>query len=668
MQRLAVSHHIEATFRVLVTASVVATYLLIVVGGLVRASESGLGCPDWPLCHGQAIPLAQLRGATLIEFSHRLITTLVSLLVVATAIVSWRYYRRETQIFRPSVLALGLLAVQIILGGVAVLLELPPTVVGIHLANALLLFACLIAAALYVVKPWPAENITSAATDRLPRLAVAAVVGTFILIVSGTVVAGAEAEDACLTWPLCNGRLLPIGNDLALLNMIHRYIAGAVGLHILYTLVQAWRTRRTIRAVAVATWATGLLLVAQVAIGAVNVVLDFPVATNVLHLATAAALWAAVVAFTILIKETRPTPIPLAAGHQAGTAAPVRSQTSLSAYTEARRDAPLSAHDALPRAQSGVAVALAPTILPLQLTAPARTGSHSLREAAKAYLLLTKPWIVALLLATTLGAMLLSQAGIPELRIVFLTLIGGWLAASGSGSLNSYIDRDIDKQMARTARRPLPSGQLTSRQALIFGTILTILGIATLALFVNLLSAALALIGSLYYVVVYTLILKRSTPQSVVIGGVAGALPPLVGWTAVTGRLDALALVLALVIFLWTPPHTWALVLMVSKDYERVGVPMLPVAYGLAETRRQIVFYSLLLFGVALLPYLLHDLSIVYLLLALLLNLRFAYLAVKLWHDQTKATARRLYRYSTIYLALMFLVMVIDHAVLLPHL
>ena len=206
-----------------------------------------------------------------------------------------------------------------------------------------------------------------------------------------------------------------------------------------------------------------------------------------------------------------------------------------------------------------------------------------MREVAGFYFLLTKPWIVALLLTTMLCGMLMAQAGIPPLRLLFFTFLGGWLAASGSSALNSYIDRDIDRLMGRTSRRPLPSGQIDPQHALLFGLTLVILGPLVMAVFVNTLSAALSLVGAVYYVVVYTLFLKRSTPQSVVIGGVAGALPPLIGWVAVTGQVAVLPILLVLIIFLWTPPHTWALVLMVTKDYERVGVPMLPIAKGGAD-------------------------------------------------------------------------------------
>lgn len=280
------------------------------------------------------------------------------------------------------------------------------------------------------------------------------------------------------------------------------------------------------------------------------------------------------------------------------------------------------------------------------------------------YILLSKPWIVGLLLTTTLAAMLVAARGLPDPSIIFFTLLGGALTSAGSSALNSYIDRDIDPTMGRTSRRPIPTGKISARNALIFGWVTCVLGVLALAVFVNVLSAALALAGIVYYVGLYTLILKRRTPQNVVIGGVAGAIPPLVGWAAVTNQVNLLAVYLFLIIFYWTPPHTWALMLMVTKDYQKVKVPMMPVAMGEPETRRQIVLYSLLMVAITLIPFSIRDLGWLYLAAALLLGGWFIYLAVKIMRDGSKATARRLYIYSNAYLALLFLAMVIDQSVL----
>ncbi len=287
---------------------------------------------------------------------------------------------------------------------------------------------------------------------------------------------------------------------------------------------------------------------------------------------------------------------------------------------------------------------------------------HHLSETIGNYILLTKPWIIALLLATTLGAMFVAQHGVPDLGLIVLTLLGGGMTAAGASAMNSYVDRDIDPQMGRTSRRPIPAGKISPRDALVFALVLCAGGVLILAVWVNWLSALLAFAGIVYYVGIYTMLLKRSTPQNIVIGGAAGAIPPLVGWAAVTGQLNLLAVYLFLIIFYWTPPHSWALMLMVKKDYERVRVPMMPVARGESETRRQIVLYSLLMVAITLVPFSLRDMGLLYFITALTLGSWFVYLSIRLLRDQSKRTARRLYYYSNAYLALLFLAMVIDHS------
>jgi protoheme IX farnesyltransferase len=634
-------------FRWIVLATAIATYALVIVGGIVRVSGSGLGCPDWPLCQGHVIP--QLQGATLIEFSHRVTTTLVTILLLSSALLAWRGYRQDKWIFRPALLAVALLVLQIVLGGITVLLELPPAIVGIHLGNALILFACVITAAMFAWHPWtPRVGIRdirppSGAHDPMPRLALASAVGTFILILSGTVVTGTTAGYSCTTWPLCGEQLIPTGGILPIIAIVHRYIAGAIGLFILGTLVYTWRARRNNRALMTSSILAGVLFVFQVAVGAINVFLAYPVATGILHLASAAAVWASMVVFTIVAYQTSET---AHAGHESKSAAPDKPQASTGQEAASQRS---------------FATSMSPTAVALTAAANAN-GSATVRLVGN-FFILTKPLIVALLLSTTLGAMLVAARGFPPLNLLFFTLLGGALTAGGSSALNSYIDRDIDPEMGRTSQRPIPLGKITPRQALIFGLTACATGVLVLLVMVNWLAALLSFAGILYYVGFYTIILKRTTPQNIVIGGLAGAIPPLVGWAAVTGQLNLLAIYLCLIIFYWTPPHTWSLMLMVTKDYSRVRVPMLPVARGEPETRRQIVLYSFLLVAITLIPFSLQDLGGVYLLAALVLGGRFLFLAFKLLRDQSKATARRLYMYSNAYLALLFLAMVLDQSI-----
>ncbi|MBZ0301736.1 MAG: heme o synthase [Anaerolineae bacterium] len=284
-----------------------------------------------------------------------------------------------------------------------------------------------------------------------------------------------------------------------------------------------------------------------------------------------------------------------------------------------------------------------------------------LAATVRAYLELTKTKIVLLLLFTTLTAMVIAAAGVPPISILIPTLIGGMLAPAGSGAINQYLDRDLDARMARTARRPIPSGRIAPINALLYGILLVTTGVLILGLWVNWLAAGLALAGALYYVVLYTLVLKRNTAVNIVIGGGAGAIPVLVGWAAVTGSLSVAAWLLFLIVFYWTPPHSWALAILVNTDYARAGVPMMPVARGLKTTYRQILLYSVLLLLVSLTPALVDSmLGPLYVIAATVLGLGLIWMSIRLMRISTKAIARTTYKYSTFYLAILFLVMILD--------
>jgi protoheme IX farnesyltransferase len=280
------------------------------------------------------------------------------------------------------------------------------------------------------------------------------------------------------------------------------------------------------------------------------------------------------------------------------------------------------------------------------------------RQVLADYLELTKPKVQSLLLLTTVASM--EIAGSPSLWLVVATCIGGYLSAGGAGAVNHWFDRDIDARMKRTANRPIPAGRVAPAAALWFGIVLAALSFAWLSVTVNVLAAALALGGFLGYVFVYTVWLKRRTPQNIVIGGAAGAVPPLVGWAAVTGGLDLTAFYLFAIVFFWTPPHFWALSLLMKDDYARVGVPMLPVVRGEEETRRQILLYTVLLFVLSFLPACAGLFGPVYHVFAWLLNLAFIGLAVVLYRRADRRWALRTYLFSLAYLAALFAVMVVD--------
>ena len=279
------------------------------------------------------------------------------------------------------------------------------------------------------------------------------------------------------------------------------------------------------------------------------------------------------------------------------------------------------------------------------------------------YFDLTKPRIIALLLVTTLAAMIMAARGLPPLGLTLLTLLAGAFAAGSAGAFNCVIDRDIDRVMRRTMMRPLAAGRVEPAHALLFASALGGASFAIFYLLVNPLAAWLSLTGNLFYVVVYTLWLKRRTTLNIVIGGAAGAVPPLVGWAAVTHTIGAPALALFALVFLWTPPHFWALSLMTNVDYDKAGIPMLPNVRGIAHTKREIMIYSLVLVGVSLAFFPLHVLGPCYGGCALILGAVFLWDAWKIGGDPTKRYARILFKYSLLYLALMCAAMVADRVI-----
>jgi protoheme IX farnesyltransferase len=290
--------------------------------------------------------------------------------------------------------------------------------------------------------------------------------------------------------------------------------------------------------------------------------------------------------------------------------------------------------------------------------APTASGKSQIRQVVSDYVDMTKPKVQSLLLFTTITTMYV--AGTPSVGLVLLTCLGGALASGGAGAINHYLDRDIDARMTRTANRPVPSGRVAPGAALAYGIVLGICSFALLASTVNVLAASLALSGLLGYVLVYTLWLKRRTPQNIVIGGAAGAVPPLVAWAAVTGGLDGTALYLFAIVFYWTPPHFWALSLLMKDEYAGAGVPMLPVVRGEAETRWQILLYTILLVAVTLLPFAFGVFDGLYLVAALVLGSAFTLMAMKLHHDADRRSALKVYLFSLAYLALLFAAMVAD--------
>ena len=590
-------------FRVLSVATAVVTYALVVLGGVVRVSGSGLGCPDWPLCHGHLLPPLNLHA--IIEYSHRTTASLTSALVLLTAAVAWLAWRKRRDLVIPATVALGLLIVQVILGAITVRLELPPMIVLAHLATAMALLGAVCVTAVAALTPAPAGAIDRVARRRM----LLAAGGTYLLLISGSLVVGSAASGACNAWPLCGGGFSLTFDGLPAIQLLHRVIAGVIGLLIILSLAAVLARHRRHAAVRATVALTLAALAFQVVVGAAVVTLRLPAALRGLHLALASAVWAGTVILAVIVGRLSPDP-----------ALPQRERE----MDSVRRPA---------------------------------------RDVVLDYVSLAKPRIIPLLLITALGGMMMAERGWPSTGLVVLTLLGGALAAAGAGAINCWIDRDIDGEMLRTRRRPLPDGRIAPAHALLFGIVLGLMAFVLLAFWVNVLAATLAISGLLFYVFVYTLWLKRSTVQNIVIGGAAGAIPPVVGWAAVTHRVDLTAVYLFAIIFLWTPPHFWALALRLRGDYARAKVPMLPVVRGEAAARRQIVAYTLVLVAVTLAIVLTGVLGPIYLVGAALLGAAFIALAVANLLAQRQRWSRILFDYSIAYLGLLFAVMVADRMI-----
>jgi protoheme IX farnesyltransferase len=612
-------------------------YALIVIGGIVRITGSGLGCPDWPTCHGSLIPPLDLH--TDIEYSHRLTASIVSTLTVIFALAIFIWARQRRYVI-PTIIAVVLLIAQVILGGITVLNDLPQNIITAHLGTALAFFAMMIVAAALLRENQPVAGAYRSAR----RFAGFALTGTILvygLLLSGSNVRGNSADLVCPGWPLCGRSDIPSSvMSLVVINLFHRAGATVVGLFLIGLIIYAIRRRREAPRQALLAVLAGVFFIIQSSFGAAIVLLGSASNTdgyNVsqgFHLACATAVWGCLVGMTVLAYRdlpARPQPEPAA-----DAATPEREWV---------------------RGPVGEA---APEAEPVKAPSP-EAGTVKLQ--IKAYVNLLKPHVTVLLLGVTLASMAIAQSGFPAIGLVLATLFGGACAAGSANAINCYCDRDIDQLMSRTSRRSLPSGKVPPRNALIFGLALAVLSFTSLTLFVNLLSALLALSGILFYVFIYTVWLKRTSTQNIVIGGAAGAVPALVGWAAVTNSVGLPAIWLFAIIFYWTPPHFWALALLIKNDYARACIPMLPVVKGDKETKRQILLYTLLLLACTMILFVTRTMGLFYLVSALALGGGFLYIAIRVFRDETKRWARTLFWYSNCYLALLFALMVIDRVI-----
>lgn len=620
-------------FQKLAATSVALTLLLVTIGVVVRATGSGMGCPDWPLCHGQLIPPLDDPKAW-IEWVHRTVAALIGFVVLGLAFVAFRDHRDRPSLLWPSLGVVGLVVFQAWLGRETVRLNNSGESVTAHLAAAMALVGLLVF--ILVRSFYPARIGGRGGSQRFTLVAALGAVTVFALLLFGSHVTATSQWYVFPDWPLMNGALFPPLTEGTSAHVLHRWIAIVVGLIVAAMAVIAWRTQRDNRPVLRLALVAGLLFPIQAVIGGLQILTGLSGWTQTLHVALGALIWATLAALVFV-------------SYYEARVAPARGPSGAPGSTESDGGAAGDEEGALPR-----------------------TRSDSLR----AYIALTKPRIIELLLVTTVPAMVLATRAAPGIQVghwawlTVWTLIGGTLAAGSANAINCYLDRDIDELMARTRRRPLPAHQVDPERAVVFGLALGVVSFVVLAWFVNLLSAFLALLAIAFYVVVYTIVMKRTTPQNIVIGGAAGALPPVIGWAAVTGNVGVPALVLFALVFYWTPPHFWALSLRIRKDYAAAGVPMLPVVRGIAETTRQIGLYTVLMVAISLVLWAVARMGWIYLGAAVVLGAIFLRQAWALWRqgaseEASTAGAIRLYKYSISYLTLLFAAIAVDSLVVI---
>ena len=607
-------------FQKLAATTLGTAILLVTIGVIVRATDSGLGCPDWPLCHGQLLPPLDDPKAW-IEWIHRTVAAIIGFEILGLAVLAWVDHRDRGSLLWPTLAAVVLVGFQAWLGRETVRLGNSGESVTAHLAAAMLLVALLVFVT--VRAGFPARVGGWGGSQRFTLLAAFTTLATFALLLFGSHVTATDTALVFPDWPLMNGSLIPPLTELTSAHVLHRWVAAVVGAIVVALAIVAWRTQRDEPAIVRLAVGAAVLFAIQVAIGGLQVLTRLSAWTQTLHLALGAVILATLVGLTV---------------------------TSYYAARMVR-----TGGQRAPETGTGV---------------PRTTG-----DRIRAYVALTKPRIIELLLVTTVPAMVLATRWVPGIDWgdwgwkVAWTLIGGTLAAGSANAINCYLDRDIDSLMARTRRRPLPAHQVEPENAVIFGVALGVISFVLMAWTINLLAAFLTLLAIAFYVVVYTMLLKRSTPQNIVIGGAAGALPPVIGWAAVTGDVGIPALILFALVFYWTPPHFWALSLRIRKDYAAAGVPMLPVVRGIPETTRQIALYTLLMVAISLVLWPVARMGLIYLGAAVGLGAVFIWQAYALWRrgsseEASTQGAISLYRYSISYLSLLFVAIAVDALVL----
>lgn len=592
------------------------TLPVIVYGAFVRASLSGDGCgAHWPDCYGQLLPTGgELKRY--IEYIHRFSSGLYGLLALTVWIGAFRVFPKGHVVRKAASFTMFFTVVEALLGAVLVKKGWVATddsvgravAMSVHLANTFLLLA---SAALTALWASGVPRMRFRGQGPVGWALVIGLVGLLVLGISGAVTALGDT-----IFPAAGSHLdtvtmamSPTAHFLVRLRVLHPLIAMSVGVYmvLLAGLVSHLRPSQAVKRAS--QWVTGVFLF-ELALGLLNLAMKAPIAMQLVHLFVADVLWICLIV--------------------------------------------LGAH----ALAEGVPQAETPTSAPSE---PVRE-KRPMGEVVKEYLILTKPRVISLLLFTTLMAMFVAAKGWPGFGLFMAVAIGGYMSAGAANAINMVIDRDIDGSMKRTSKRPTVTQNISSSNALLFGFGTAAASFFILWLGANLLTAMLALAGLAFYVVVYTLMLKRRTWHNIVIGGAAGAFPPLVGWASVTNDLAPMAWILFGLIFMWTPVHFWALAILIKEDYAKAGIPMLPVVHGERATVIQIGLYAVLTAILSILPVLQPHVGWMYTGVAIFMNLVLFARCLGLYRNTDKPRAVSLYKFTMVYLAVLFLMLAVDRA------
>lgn len=598
-----------AVVKYLTLATTLSLFVVALLGIITRITIPAQLCRESPQCPIVHLPV--LGELPLFPLMHQTFGLIAGFSMLLTIRVTYKVYRDQKQIVVPLLFGILFLILQ---GTISLFLssnDYADWTTGLHFLIALIVLGLSLVPLVYL---YVGQNdrfslgletlISSFRDDKFLRLSIGSSLAIFLLLVSGTFVSITGASQVCSAWPVC----IPLNQPEMIsswLDFFHRLTTLISAILMAKLVIKAWKDYRDQTAILVLVTISAVLFFSQALMGAVESARGYPAYLIGLHSATSISVWVSLASLTILVWLRVP-------------------QKSIP--------------------ESGMS----------------RVERRSLKRLILDYLMLTKPVVVALLLVTTVAGMVVGGKSWPSFSTLGWTLFAGFLAAGGSSAINQYIDRFDDLMMQRTKKRPLPSGRLTPAEGLAFGVASALISFYLMVSLVNLVAALLTLAGIIYYVLIYSILLKKTTVQNIVIGGGAGAIPPLVGWAATTGGLNIPALLLFAVVFLWTPPHFWALALVRRKDYARAGVPMLPVVRGEKQTRWQIFLYTLELVILTLLLPVFGLGGSVYLVGAVILGVYLLLFAWRVWKNSGNKVAWQMYRHSSMYLAFLFLVLMFD--------